>query len=213
MAYIYMPLIFTVMGYLLAFITLQPILEMLQAVGSMVIAKEEPDFDRGLVSIYDPEVTVVEKDIVYMKDIVFPEYETCYGNVSCERIGLDAPVYWGDTKAILKVGAGNYMGSFMPGFGRPILLSAHNTTYFRPFKDIIEGDVILYKTNYGTFEYKVTKTEVINAVVAEGMMDDILSGQEEQLIMYTCYPFQTLVGGNKDRLFVFAEKISGPTVE
>ena len=33
---------------------------------------------------------------------------------------------------------------------------------------------------------------------------------KEQLIMYTCYPFEMLVGITKqERLFVYADKISG----
>jgi sortase A len=41
----------------------------------------------------------------------------------------------------------------------------------------------------------------------------MLSYQQEKLIIYTCYPFETLVGTKQERLFVFADKISGPTVE
>jgi sortase A len=48
---------------------------------------------------------------------------------------------------------------------------------------------------------------------AKEMQEELLSYEEEKLIMYTCYPFETLVGTKQDRLFVFADKISGPVVE
>jgi LPXTG-site transpeptidase (sortase) family protein len=215
MAYFYMPLIFTLLGYSIAYVALHPVLEMLQALGSMVIAQEVPDFDNGLKSIYDASNADANSSnkTVSIDDIVFPDYETHYGDLTCDRIGLKAPVYWGDSKLILKAGVGNYNGSFMPGFGRPILLSGHNTTYFKPFKNIIKGDVFVFKTNYGTFQYKVTEVKVINEVAAKSMLGELLSAKDEKLVLYTCYPFETLIGRKTDRLFVFADKISGPTVK
>lgn len=145
--------------------------------------------------------------------IQFPEQGTHFAQLSCESIGLDAPVFWGDTNEILRAGVGQFMGSFLPGFDRSILLSAHNTTFFKPLKLINEGDVVTLRTNYGAFSYEVKKVEVIPASEAKQMLDDMLSYDEEKLIMYTCYPFETLVGTKTDRLFVFADKISGPTVK
>jgi sortase A len=229
MAYIYMPLIFTLFGYSLAYIALTPVLEMLQAVGGMVIAQESPDFNIGLSSIYDPsaadtanssydsENTVgaseVQGEIVSINEIEFPEYNTRYAALSCERIGMDAPVYWGDSKAVLKAGVGNYIGGYMPGFGKPILLSGHNTTFFKPLQNIEVGDIITYDTNYGKFEYRVSEISILYVTDATAKTKQLLSLNEEKLIMYTCYPFETLVGTKMDRLFVFADKISGPTVE
>ncbi len=227
MAYIYMPLIFTILGYSFAYIALSPVLEMLQAVGSMVIAQEVPDFNSDLKSIYNPSGSTdssttqgdsldpsgLDKNIVSMDTIEFPDYETHFANLVCERIGLDAPIYWGDSTAILKAGAGQFMGSFMPGFNRSMLVSGHNTTYFKPLKDIATGDVIIYDTNYGRFEYEVAEVKVMDENEAANIRNEMLSYKEEKLILYTCYPFETLVGRKTDRLFVFANKISGPTVE
>ncbi|MDF2568387.1 MAG: hypothetical protein K0R90_1843, partial [Oscillospiraceae bacterium] len=38
-----------------------------------------------------------------------------------------------------------------------------------------------------------------------------LSQKKEQLILYTCYPFNTL-GLTSKRFFVYADKISGPQI-
>jgi sortase A len=229
MAYIYMPLIFTLLGYSFAYIALTPVLEMLQAVGSMVIAQETPDFSTGLKSIYnsskketslnpssDNEITEETselQDIVSINEIEFPDYETKYATITCKHIGMEAPVYWGDTRAVLKSGVGNYIGGYMPGFGKPILISGHNTSFFKPLQNIEVGDIITYDTNYGTFEYQVSEISVLYVTEATTTTKQLLSLNEEKLIMYTCYPFETLVGTKMDRLFVFADKISGPTIE
>jgi len=233
-AYVYMPLIFTLVGYVLAYFALSPALEMLQAVGNMVIMQEEPDFSTGLKSIYNSsviqtssissssfssagsEITETEsemQEIVPISEVQFPEYETEYAVLSCERIGMNAPVYWGDTKEVLKSGVGNYIGSFMPGFNKPILLSAHNNTFFKPLQNIEIGDVITYDTNYGTYEFRVSEIIILYVTDAIATTKKLLASEEEKLIMYTCYPFETLVGTKMDRLFVFADKISGPVVE
>lgn len=217
MAYLYMPLIFTILGYTLIYVAAHPVLEMLQAVGSMVVAKEIPDFNKDLKSIYNPDeskdLAQEAKDTISVKDIQFPDNGTRYGNLTCERIDLDAPVYWGDTNDILKVGVGHFMGSFLPGFNKSILLSAHNTTYFKPLQNIEVGDIITYNTNYGEYKYKVSEFEVVEASELNAKRNELLSYDKEQLMMYTCYPFKTLVGTKTQRLFIYADKISGPTVE
>lgn len=218
MAYVCMPLFFTVFGYLFVYIAAAPVLEMLQAVGSMVVAKEIPSFHSELASIYDAASNEaqaqVESGNIAVEDIEFPDNGTHYGKIACDRIELEAPVYWGDSNTILKAGVGHFMGSFMPGYGKSILLSGHNTTYFKPLKYIKTGDVLTYNTNYGVFEYQVAEVKIINlSEIDSATRNEMLSYQEETLILYTCYPFETLVGTKTDRLFVFAEKLSGPTVE
>ncbi|MHB8132150.1 MAG: class D sortase [Mobilitalea sp.] len=233
-AYIYMPFIFTLLGYVLVYFALAPSLEMLQAVGNMVIMQEEPDFSTGLKSIYNSSVTQTSatsasslssdgfelaetisevQEIVPIDEVQFPEYETEYAALSCKRIGMDAPVYWGDTKEVLKAGVGNYIGSFMPGFNKPILLSGHNNTFFKPLQKIEIGDVITYDTNYGTYKFEVSEITILYVTDAIATTKKLLSSEEEKLILYTCYPFETLVGTKMDRFFVFADKISGPVVE
>jgi sortase A len=236
MAYLYMPLLFTILGYIVLYIAAVPLLTMVQAAGSMVMSNEMPNFNHELKSIYDPLAmqeaetlnqvvgdmdgeygslsgNAAAKQVISIQEIQFPEHGTHFANISCERIELDASVYWGDTDEILKAGVGQYMGSFLPGFNRTILLSAHNTTYFKPLQRIKVGDCITYNTNYGQYDYRVTEVQVIHMNDAKEMQEEMLSYEEEKLIMYTCYPFETLVGTKQDRLFVFADKISGPVVE
>lgn len=223
MAYVYIPIVFTFIGYGMIYIASLPAMDMLKATGSMVLYNEnkksevvplkiENDLNEASMTPNDLEVHSAD-NVILMKDIQFPDYGTRYANLTCNRIELDAPVYWGDTEEILIKGVGQFMGSFLPGLSRSILLSGHNTMYFKAFELIDIGDIMQLHTNYGVFEYEVSEMQIIHSEDAENMVNEMLSYQEEKLIMYTCYPFETLVGTKMERLFVFADKISGPVVE
>ena len=153
------------------------------------------------------------KEYIHINDIDFPLSGTHYAQLLCDRIKLDAPVYWNDTSDILRYGAGQYLGSFLPGFGRMIVLSAHNNTFFAPLKDIKKNDIIEYRTNYGTYKYRVKDVQIMNEKDLQSYIYKHLLDEEEELIMYTCYPFEATVGRKTDRLTVFAERIEGYDVK
>lgn len=211
MAYIYMPLIFSVIGYGALFIAIKPLLDLGINVGSMVMVQEVPTFHTELDSIFEePPISAEEQpETISVDSIQQPVYGQQYGSLACERIGLKAPVYYGDNNDILRAGAGQYIGSFLPGWNRTIMLCAHNTTYFKPLQQVEVGDVFTFTTSYGVYEYEVTDTRVADH--EDSTAYDLLQ-EEEQLIMYTCYPFETLAGTKTDRLFVYAKRITGPTV-
>lgn len=210
MAYFYMPLIFVISGLVLLYAAAAPVIRLLYNVGSMVIAKEVPDFDTGLENIYVVnDDAALKKDTVHVSEVDWPTEGQQYGELSCERIQLATPVYFGDSNDILRVGTGQYNGSFIPGYDRTIMLCSHNTTFFKPLQFVETGDIFTFKTNYGVYEYEVVETRVADH---EDRSAYDLSKQEEQLILYTCYPFETLATTKTDRLFVYCKKISGPTV-
>lgn len=211
MAYIYMPLIFSVIGYGILYVAIEPFLSLAYNVGSMVMVQEVPTFHTNLESIFNAPPILVEEqpDTVVSVQVQWPKYGQQYAELTCDRIQLKAPVYFGDSNDILRVGAGQYIGSFLPGYDRVIMLCAHNTTFFKPLKNVEVGDIFTYSTNYGIYEYEVTETRIADRNDTSAY--DLLK-EEEQLIMYTCYPFETLVGTKTDRYFVYARKLAGPAV-
>lgn len=211
MAYIYMPLIFSIIGYGILYIAAKPLIDLGMNIGSMVLVQEVPTFHAELDSIFEPPPITVEEqpETVSMEQIKMPVYGQKYGNLTCDRISLEAPVYYGDSNEILRVGAGQYIGSFMPGWNRVMLLCAHNTTFFKPLQNVQVGDVFTFTTSYGVYQYEVTDTRIADH--NDETTYDLLK-EEEELIMYTCYPFETMVGTKTDRLFVYAKKIAGPAV-
>lgn len=211
MAYIYMPLIFIIVGYGLIYIAVAPYIDSIVNIASTVMVQKTPTFHTKLASIYDePQVEVEEQPETVRSDgITWPQYGEHYAELSCDTIELHAPVYFGDNKEILREGAGQYIGSFLPGYGRLILLSGHNTTYFKPLKNVKEGDIFTFTTNYGVYQYEVTGIRVADN--GDATMYNLLQ-EEEQLVMYTCYPFEALAGTKTERMFVYAKKIAGPNV-
>lgn len=211
MAYFYMPLTFIISGFGLLYVATAPVVNLLYNLGSMVIAKDIPDFNTNLENIYvvnDMDIDGQDKT-VHVSEVTWPTVGQQYGELYCERIQLETPVYFGDSNDILRVGTGQYSGSFIPGYNRVIMLCSHNTTFFKPLQYVEVGDVFTFRTNYGVYQYEVTETRVADH---EDTSAYDLTKQEEELIMYTCYPFETLATIKTDRLFVYAKKISGPTV-
>ena len=62
------------------------------------------------------------------------------------------------------------------------------------------------ETSYGTYHYEVKETKVINETDT-GAID--YSIDHEQLVMYTCYPFDML-SHTPYRFIVYADLVSGP---
>lgn len=211
MAYFYMPLIFTALGYGLLWIATAPVIQLATNIGSMIIAQDVPDFNNELGNVFVDNGHTLESqpETISSSGITLPAYGDKYGEITCDRIGLNAPVYFGDDNNIIRNGAGQYIGTFLPGFGRTIMLCSHNTTFFKPLQFVEVGDIITFKTSYGVYQYQVSRTDIKdhNDSSAYNLLQE-----KEELIMYTCYPFETMVGTKTDRLFVYCEKIAGPTV-
>ena len=101
----------------------------------------------------------------------------------------------------------------MPGFGRMILLSAHNVSHFRPLRDMEIGDVIVFDTNYCQYEYEVIEKQVYNENDLEKWVVEHLLDEEELLVMYTCWPYEFQAGRKTERLTIKAKRISGYDVK
>ena len=213
-AYILMPLLFAVVGYFLLYVVCLPILRPVISILDMVTTKDSPDFEQQptysqlfVPTESDPGGTTDLKEIA-ASQLTFPQYNTCYGEIEIAGTAVKAPLYYGDTPAILKRGAGQYIGSHFPGCGSTVLVGGHNNTYFHGLKDVEVGDRITLRTHYATYIYEVTDTSVKKN-------DDTsaydLNSPEELLVLYTCYPFNML-GLTPHRYFVTAKLVSGPPV-
>lgn len=132
-----------------------------------------------------------------------------FGKLTIDSVNIKVNLYYGDDREQLRHGAGLFTGSFLPGFNRTILIAGHSIPYFEPLGNIKIGDIINISTHYGDFQYKITSTKIADADDSSNY--DLKQDKKEQLILYTCYPFE-LIGYKSQRLFVYADKISGPTI-
>ena len=210
MAYLGMPLLFCLVGYGVCYIALSPLLSPALSALDMVVSENRPDFSDELKSIFTPpeQTDEPQEDTVSEKDIQIPTYETLYAKLEIQQVGISSDLYFGDSNKVLKKGLGQYIGSSIPGYGKPLLISGHNNGQFHKLKDVQVGDIVTITTSYGVHEYQVTDMQVKSST-DKSAYD--LKQDKEQLILYTCYPFDML-GLTPNRYFVYADKISGPSI-
>lgn len=154
--------------------------------------------------------TAEEKIAKYSSDdkklIVLPRHGSKYATIKIPSVGINLPVYYGDTKKILKLGVGHYIGSYFPGENGTIIYAAHNNVgYFNKLDKVKIDDEVIIEASYGTFTYKVYESKVVKETDLEAF--DV-QGDEEILLLYTCWPINRSVFGRKtQRQVVYAKKI------
>lgn len=115
-------------------------------------------------------------------------------------LGLEVPVFPGETEANMTRGAGRITGS--PRFGEPgnVSVSSHRDGFFRKLEDVRVGDEIVVDTRAATYRYVVEEiriTEPADTVV-------LWPGEVPELTLVTCYPFN-FIGRAPQRYVVRAE--------
>lgn len=156
--------------------------------------------------------TVTGKDgkpAIKSENVVYPGYGVQFGEISIPDCEVKCPLFMGDGDISLKNGAGVYYGSFIPGYGGTILIAGHNNTFFNGLKNAKAGQEITIRTSYGDYKYKIRETAVRDSLDTTAYD---LSADYENLVLYTCYPFDE-VGLTNKRLFVYADLTDGIPIE
>ncbi|MDR1643772.1 MAG: class D sortase [Clostridiales bacterium] len=189
-----------------------PLAKPLMSSVELVVMNEPPQFDWVPRDSY-AEVAVEElpatNDLIEPAPLDIPAHGERYGQLTITTAGIDAPMFFGDTKRELSQGVGTYLGAGIPGEGRTILVSAHNNMDFHTLGEVKIGDEVLVNTTYGRYVYKIVNTRVTTNVDTTAYD---FARKDENLIMYTCYPFDML-GLTPDRYFVYADYVSGPQLD
>lgn len=206
--YFLLPFFLSLIGYIVVIVTVFPLVSPLISSMGLVITTAESTDGSEVSSIFEPKPDLAEKDTVNEKDIVMPVYGTHYAKLEIPEVSVSVDLYFGDSDKVLKKGVGQYIGSSLPGYGRPVLIGGHNNGAFNALQRVKVGDIVAITTSYGVYQYRVTGTSVADQ--SDKSAYD-LSQDKEQLILYTCYPFNTLGLTNK-RFFVYGDKISGPEI-
>jgi sortase A len=124
------------------------------------------------------------------------------GRMEIPRIGLSTLVVQGDSEAILKRAVGHIPGTPLPGQSGNIALAGHRDRFFHPLRVIRPGDLILFETQGGTYDYEVEDTSVV-APTDLSVLQDTPHGQ---LTLITCYPF-SWIGSAPNRFIVRARQV------
>lgn len=150
------------------------------------------------------EAKKVEYDLSQNQLKSYPEYGAQYATIEISKIGVNLPVYFGDTMELLKKGVGHSSGSYFPGEGGSIIYMGHNSKdVFRRFGELQIGDEITVKANYGEFNYEIYDMQIVEETETDKL--PIQKG-EEKLMVYTCYPFVN-IGYTTQRYVVYANLV------
>jgi len=126
------------------------------------------------------------------------------GEIQVPRLGLNAVVVQGDSAANLRQAVGHLSKSALPGEWGNVALAGHRDTFFRPLRDIRQGDEIRFKTRERSFEYRVESIEIVVPTDTRVLK----SSTGHDLTLLTCFPFH-YVGPAPKRLVVRAHEVDG----
>lgn len=116
------------------------------------------------------------------------------------QLGITQIVLAGDSGATLAFGPGHSFASAMPDQRGSVMISGHRDTHFRFLQHINSGDRLILKTKTGIHYYKVSRTEIIDS------HNYALDSHNDELILVTCYPFNTVTTGGRQRYLVYAQR-------
>lgn len=209
--FIILPVVFLLGGYILFFVCLTPILNPLISVYSLAFANtnNKTITESGTNSIFNGS-TGIRNGIINYDEFEYPSFGDIFGKISVEGTNIDCDLIFGSNTTLLRKGACVSIYSHIPGCSRGILVGAHNNTFFHSLPEAEIGANVNVETNYGSFVYRITETKIIKDTDRDAYVQQ-LNGNEEILILYTCYPVDTLAS-TPDRYFVFCELVSGPKV-
>jgi sortase A len=135
---------------------------------------------------------------------VEPLRASAYAELLIPRIDLDLIVVQGTDEESLKKGPGHYPDTADPWdpTGR-VGIAGHRTTYLAPFYSLDAlraNDTITLRTEYGTFDYLVTRVYI---VPEPGSGIVLTQTKEPTLVLTTCNPRYS----SRERLIVIADRV------
>ncbi|MCW8830407.1 MAG: class GN sortase [Gammaproteobacteria bacterium] len=123
--------------------------------------------------------------------------------ITIQSIGLDEIVLAGDSGASLAFGPGlSYAGASLDEDGIK-LISGHRDTHFSKLKNININDVIFVKTPLEYKQYKVKDIGIVDSRTHLIETDEI----SYDLVLATCYPFNSVSSGGSERFIVEAVEL------
>jgi sortase A len=105
---------------------------------------------------------------------------------------IDQVVLAGDSGSVLAFAPGMNLQAAKPGQTGTVIISGHRDTHFRFLQDLKPGSELTVQTQGGSYRYRIEETRIVDSRTTR--IDPTLG--EDQLVLVTCYPFDTLeIGG------------------
>jgi sortase A len=139
---------------------------------------------------------------------VTPVVHGLIGRLEIPRLGVSVIVMEGDDDATLARAVGHLPETALPWEPGKAVIAGHRDTFFRPLKDVRQGDEIRMTTARGTFDYRVIRTQIVEPED----LSVLAPTSVRSLTLVTCYPF-FYVGSAPQRFIIQAtEAPSSSTV-
>jgi len=116
------------------------------------------------------------------------------------KLDITQIVLAGDSGEALAFGPGHSFSSALPEEHGTVMISGHRDTHFRFLQNLKKGERLILKTQSGIHYYTVSNTKVVDA---RNIMIDTNS---DELILVTCYPFNSAITGGFERFLVYAQR-------
>ena len=120
--------------------------------------------------------------------------------LSVPGLQVDQVVLAGDAGNVLAFAPGHNSLSATPGDPGTVIISGHRDTHFRFLQYLADGQSVAVETPQGIFHFTVIAKQVVN--VNETRVD--IGAGINQLLLVTCYPFDSPVAGGPLRYVITA---------
>jgi len=117
--------------------------------------------------------------------------------------GIDQIVLAGDAGRTLAFGPGWAESTARPGTHGTPVISGHRDTHFAFLRTLAIGDEITLQGTQSTATYRITETRI-----ADATKETLHAGNDDALLLVTCWPFDAVVPGGPLRYVVRAERIA-----
>ncbi|MGX7200746.1 sortase [Enterococcus plantarum] len=230
-AFIYVPLLFMFFGYLIIYIIGAPVINFASSAVELISLNDAPSFDQQGTNLFEKrkdktktafsdeksteanttKMEASEKEELSSSNMVYPVGGDQFGEVVIDKVEINEPLYYGDSEDILRLGAGQYIGSMIPGDLGTTLIGGHNLPSFGKIYYLEPGDEVNIHTHYGDYTYQVTEVKVAD-YKDPAVYTKLGDHSKRALILYTCYPLDA-IGLTPERVFVSADYVSGPIID
>jgi len=125
-------------------------------------------------------------------------------------IANNSPLYVLDSGSnqALAFGPTHVTGSTEPGKQGQVVIAAHNDSHFKGLQTIQLGDSVTLTARSGITRHY----QVVNRMVIDVSKDQLLKRNRDELILITCYPFNSLQPNGPLRFIVWAEPVQAKVV-
>jgi len=108
----------------------------------------------------------------------------------------------GDSGSSLAFGPGYSLASAMPNTSGTTIISAHRDTHFHFLQHLKLNESIIIQTSNSNIAYRVYDIQIV-----DGKTFTLQPGDEQTLVLVTCYPFEAITTGGSLRYLVYASMV------